>query len=102
MTEDYVSKKIWLGDVGDIRREEVNIIQRSGNYQFAYKEGTLTGPKAKPSPLYGVEHAPDLRIRPFYGQHLCDRRAMSIAGHCIRIFTANTFLAITLRAGFLR
>jgi uncharacterized repeat protein (TIGR03806 family) len=58
MTEDYVTQKIWLGDVGDVTREEVDIIQKGGNYQWAYQEGFYNGPKVKPSPLIGTDTPP--------------------------------------------
>ncbi len=58
MTEDYFTQKIWLGDVGDVSREEIDIIQKGGNYQYAYEEGFLSGPKTKPSPLIGTDTPP--------------------------------------------
>jgi uncharacterized repeat protein (TIGR03806 family) len=58
MVEDFVTGKIWLGDVGEITREEIDIIQRGGNYQWAYEEGTYNGPKPKPSPVIGIENGP--------------------------------------------
>lgn len=60
MSYDAPSGKIWLGDVGQNAREEVNIIEKGGNYQWAYAEGTIAGPKAKPSAnqLIGVEKPP--------------------------------------------
>ena len=60
MSYDAPSGKIWLGDVGQNEREEVNIIEKGGNYQWAYAEGTIAGPKAKPNAnqLIGVEKPP--------------------------------------------
>ena len=65
MTYDPVGKKIWLGDVGEGSREEINLIEKGGNYQWRYKEGTLDGPHARPAqpigrecpPIYEYSHA---------------------------------------------
>jgi uncharacterized repeat protein (TIGR03806 family) len=58
MTFDPATGRIWLGDVGQGSREEVNIIEKGGNYQWAYREGTIAGPKSKPNPLIGVDKPP--------------------------------------------
>jgi len=58
MTFDPVSGQIWNGEVGKDSREEVNLIVRGGNYQWAYMEGTIAGPKAKPDPILGTEQLP--------------------------------------------
>jgi len=58
MTFDPPSGRIWLGDIGQGAREEVDIIEKGGNYQWAYREGSIAGPKAKPSPLIGVDKPP--------------------------------------------
>ncbi len=54
-THDPVTNKIFLGDVGQGAWEEVSVIEKGGNYQWPYMEGNHTGPKAKPSPLIGVD-----------------------------------------------
>src|SRR5436190_10747818 len=58
MTFDPVSGQIWNGDVGQNLREEVNLIVRGGNYQWAYMEGTMAGPKARPSAILGTDRPP--------------------------------------------
>lgn len=58
MTFDPVSKSIWEGDVGQGAREEINLIEKGGNYQWAYKEGNLNGPFPKPAAPLGKEMAP--------------------------------------------
>lgn len=58
MTFDPPSGKIMLGDVGQAAWEEVDVIERGGNYQWAYREGNHPGPKAKPAPLIGVDRPP--------------------------------------------
>lgn len=58
MTYDPPTGRIWLGDVGQGAQEEVNIIEKGGNYQWAYMEGGNPGPKARPGSLIGAEKLP--------------------------------------------
>jgi glucose/arabinose dehydrogenase/regulation of enolase protein 1 (concanavalin A-like superfamily) len=58
MSYDPVTQSIWLGEVGEITREEINIIEKGGNYQWGYKEGTVTGPQSPPTLLIGTEKPP--------------------------------------------
>lgn len=58
MTYDPLTARIWLGDVGNTSVEEVDIVEKGGNYQWAYMEGTMAGVKAKPNPLIGVNKPP--------------------------------------------
>jgi len=57
ITYDATTNRIWLGDVGQSAREEVNIIEKGGNYQWGFMEGTLAGPSARPTTVIGVEAA---------------------------------------------
>lgn len=41
MTYDQVGDRMLLGDIGAGLREEINLIVKGGNYQWAYKEGFL-------------------------------------------------------------
>ncbi|MFY0687745.1 MAG: PQQ-dependent sugar dehydrogenase [Cyclobacteriaceae bacterium] len=59
MFYDTVDGGIWVGDVGDDIREEVNVIYKGSNAQWAYKEGTVAKPGFyKPDELFGSETPP--------------------------------------------
>lgn len=58
MTYDPPSGRIWLGDVGQGTREEVDIIEKGRNYQWAFREGSINGPKATPNPIIGISTPP--------------------------------------------
>ena len=58
MTYDPPSGQVWIGDVGQDLEEEIDLLQKGGNYQWAYMEGPIAGPKPKPSPLIGIETPP--------------------------------------------
>lgn len=63
MTCDSETGKVWLGDVGDgggDPREEVDLIEKGGNYQWNYMEGTAPRPDFAPRPakVLGVEKPP--------------------------------------------
>jgi glucose/arabinose dehydrogenase len=56
---DPQTGQLWAGDVGDEQFEEVNRIEKGGNYQFPYLEGFLRHAPT-PSPVIGTEHPPVL------------------------------------------
>ncbi len=58
MSYDPVAKQVWLGDVGSVFHEEIDLIEKGGNYQWGYKEGTLAGPIPKPANIIGTEKPP--------------------------------------------
>ena len=58
LTFDPPTGQFWLGDVGQDIDEEVDLIQKAGNYQWPYKEGNLGGVKAMPSTIIGKDTAP--------------------------------------------
>jgi uncharacterized repeat protein (TIGR03806 family) len=61
MTLDRPTGRIWLGDVGQSLEEEVNLIERGGNYQWPYFEGTAAGGRVRPAVVTGIETPPVLR-----------------------------------------
>ncbi|MEM6653371.1 MAG: PQQ-dependent sugar dehydrogenase [Pseudomonadota bacterium] len=50
--------RIWAGEVGAATWEEINIIEKGGNYQWPFAEGYVESGKPRPDPLYGVEKEP--------------------------------------------
>lgn len=58
LTYDAETDRFWVGDIGQNTREEVNVIRRAGNYQWAYREGSLPASKPRPTPLRGIDTPP--------------------------------------------
>ncbi|GAB4410481.1 MAG: hypothetical protein OHK0039_14920 [Bacteroidia bacterium] len=58
MTYDPATNSIWVGDVGQGAREEVDVIIAGGNYEWGYREGELNGPQGIPNPLIGAPVPP--------------------------------------------
>jgi glucose/arabinose dehydrogenase len=68
---DSASGRLWAAEVGSTRIEEVNVIEKGGNYQFPYIEGVeLTG-RPKPERIIGNETAPV-----YYYEHTAYERAV--------------------------
>ncbi len=59
MSLDPATGELWVGDVGQAAREELNLIKRGGNYQWPFMEGSIAGPKSKNSfSVQGTETLP--------------------------------------------
>ena len=58
MSYDPPTGEIWVGDVGQFRREELNLITKGANYQWPYLDGTLAGYRIKPTTVIGTDAPP--------------------------------------------
>jgi glucose/arabinose dehydrogenase/mono/diheme cytochrome c family protein len=68
---DPETDKLWLGDVGSTRFEEINVIEKGGNYQFPFIEGFTPTDFEKPATLIGTEIKPK-----FYYEHTAYERSI--------------------------
>jgi uncharacterized repeat protein (TIGR03806 family) len=58
LSYDATTNRIYCGDVGGLKREEIDHIEKGKNYQWAFREGDVAGPKSQPSPLVGPSTPP--------------------------------------------
>jgi uncharacterized repeat protein (TIGR03806 family) len=80
MTQDPPTGTIWLGDTGDDgteSREEINLIQKGGNYQWAFREGSFVR-NPRPMEILGREQPP------FYEYRRGDGNRCIIGGYVYR------------------
>jgi uncharacterized repeat protein (TIGR03806 family) len=61
MTLDTVDDIVWIGDVGQNRQEELDVLAPAANYQWPYREGTLERSLPSDTPL-GVWTDPALAL----------------------------------------
>lgn len=74
---DTATGKLWLGDVGDSFREEINEVTKGGNYQWPIMEGELTNlnpdvttyvPNSTPTPpVFAYSHAEIADLSSIFG-----------------------------------
>ena len=56
---DPLSGSLWVGDVGDLTVEEIDVVASGGNYSWPYCEATLPGGCAQPgdvAPIFSYPH----------------------------------------------
>jgi len=58
ITQDPVTQLIYAADVGQSTMEEVNLVQKGDNHQWAYTEGAARGLVARPATIIGKETPP--------------------------------------------
>ena len=78
MSQDPATGQTFIGDVGQNDEEEVNVLAKGANYQWAFMEGTAVGPDPVPSTLIGNSTAPYWRY-PHQDSNRC-----VIGGHVYR------------------
>ncbi|MGB8330249.1 MAG: PQQ-dependent sugar dehydrogenase, partial [Polyangiales bacterium] len=54
LAKDFVTGRMWSGEVGESSREEINIIACGNNYGWPFREGLIAGPRAQPSSYIGT------------------------------------------------
>ena len=58
MTLDPDTKAVLIGDVGQDKVEEVDVLEKGANYQWCYREGDIDGPRPKPAKIFGHDKPP--------------------------------------------
>lgn len=58
MTRDPVTGAVFIGDVGQNNREEIDLLAKGANFQWNYREGDILGPDPMPIPLIGTDTPP--------------------------------------------
>ncbi len=54
ITIDRVTGNIWSGEIGELSREEINVIRKGHNYGWPFREGTIAGVRPEPPSYIGI------------------------------------------------
>lgn len=68
MSFDRASGRLWLGELGNYDREEIDLVEKGGNYQWPYREGRKKMREPPPA-LIGVEKLPVYQYP--HAEHKC-------------------------------
>jgi uncharacterized repeat protein (TIGR03806 family) len=68
MSFDRPSGRFWLGELGNYDREEIDLVEKGGNYQWPYREGRKKMGEP-PASLVGVEKLPVYQYP--HAEHKC-------------------------------
>ncbi len=62
ITADRLTGRIWVGEVGLRKREEINIITKGRNYGWPFREGLIEGVMPQPETILGILTDPVIDI----------------------------------------
>jgi uncharacterized repeat protein (TIGR03806 family) len=54
MTKDLATGRIWIGEIGESTREEINVVERGDNHGWPFREGKVPGPRPAPESYVGT------------------------------------------------
>jgi uncharacterized repeat protein (TIGR03806 family) len=69
-TFDSATGELWVGDVGQSAREEIDLVQKGKNYGWDFREGFIPGPNTNPVPAGVVFTDPVLDYPPTDGKSI--------------------------------
>jgi uncharacterized repeat protein (TIGR03806 family) len=103
---DPFTGHLWSGEVGELTREEINIVQQGGNYGWPFREGLTNGPRLPPALTLGTLTDPVIDFERseavsliggyvYYGARFPELQGRFIAGD----FLTRNVWAITLDTG---
>lgn len=90
---DSVSGKLYLGDVGQDNREEVDLIKKGGNYGWKWREGKIATPTVGGSPPAGFTNAIDPLLD--YARGTATNQGNTVIGG--RVYWGNRFTELVGR-----
>ncbi len=54
LTLDRATGRLWSGEVGELTRDEINVIEKGHNYGWPFREGLVAGQSPPPSTIVGI------------------------------------------------